>query len=287
MEPIREPDQQQREDPSLRADIALYDALIASDLPGKVYFDLHVRHQVDVFAWIPGKGRFAFEAKGSLHWMEDGQWRYLDSKHNTSELRSTPADQARSGALAASDALEDRLDGHKPWIHAVLVLTNVPDPDDDISRHAEDRHVHVIWGVGELKRQLQGIINMARDYHPPTELDIEAEAAAFDYRNPPSNWQSRAPAGRVSRTTAGGPPSTKDAESVAAAPCSIVIHNHGTIIIQQPSAHTDRGLLPQRKGFDTAPVAPPARMIPSTTKCRIGDRPLPLRRCHPSWPLLP
>ena len=136
MEPIREPDQQQREDPSLRADIALYDALVDSNLPGKVYFDLNVRHQVDVFAWIPGQGRFAFEAKGSLHWIEDGQWRYLDSKHNTSELRSTPADQARSGALAASDALEDRLDGHKPWIHAVLVLTNVNDPDDDISRHA-------------------------------------------------------------------------------------------------------------------------------------------------------
>lgn len=253
MEPIREPDQQQREDPSLRADIALYDALVDSNLPGKVYFDLNVRHQVDVFAWIPGKGRFAFEAKGSLHWMEDGQWRYLDSKHNTSELRSTPADQARSGALAASDALEDRLDGHKPWIHAVLVLTNVNDPDDDISRHAEDRHVHVIWGVGDLGRQLMGIINMARDYHPPTELDIEAEAAAFDYRNPPSNWQPRVPAGRGAETTAVRPPPTKAAEPVAAAPCSIVIHNHGTIIIQQPSARTDRGLLPQRKGFDTAP----------------------------------
>ena len=67
MEPIKSPDEQQREDPDLRADLALYDALIASGLAGKVYFDLHVGHQVDVFAWIPGQGRLAFEAKGSLH----------------------------------------------------------------------------------------------------------------------------------------------------------------------------------------------------------------------------
>ena len=251
MEPIKQPDEQQREDPGLRADIALYDALIASNLPGKVYFDLHVRQQVDIFAWIPGQGRFAFEAKGSLHWIEDGRWQYLDSRNKASEARPTPADQARSGALAASDALEDRLNGHKPWIHAVLVLTNVAEPDPNISRLAWDRHVHVIWGLEDIDAQLTDIINRARDYHPPTELDIEAEAAGFEYRNPPPNWEPRVPPGRVGEIATRRPPQ----EPVAAAPCSIVINNYGKIIIQQPSALGDQGLLLRNAGFDTLPEA--------------------------------
>lgn len=283
MEALKPPNEQQRDDPGLRADIALYDALIASDLPGKVHFDLNVRQQVDVFAWIPGKGRFAFEAKGSMHWMEDGQWRYLDSRHNVSEARPTPADQARNGALAASDALEDRLNGHKPWIHAVLVLTNVPEPDDDISRLAEDRRVHVIWGVEDLERQLMDIINMARDYHPPTELDIEAEAAAFDYRSPPSNWQPRAPVGRVAETAAAGPPQANAAEPVAAPGIPITITNYGTIIIQHPAALGDRVLLPQSAGLDILPdrtCDATATPCPSDDVAGLDD---PFDDAMPSW----
>ncbi len=253
METIKQPNEQQREDPSLRADIALYDALIASNLPGKVYFDLNVRQQVDIFAWLPGQGRFAFEAKGSLHWIEDGSWRYLDSKRNVSEARPTPADQARSGALAASDALEGRLNGHKPWIHAVLVLTNVTEPDVDIARLAWDRHVHVIWGLEDIDAQLTSIINKARDYHPPTELDIAAEAAGFEYRNPPAGWQPRVPPGRVAETTTAGPPQPKAADPVAAAPISIPINNYGTIIIQLSSGASEQALPSLHAGSDDLP----------------------------------
>lgn len=188
-EPIKEPDEQQRQDPNLRADLALYDALIASELPGKVYFDLNMGQQVDIFAWMPGQGRYALEAKGSLHWLDNGQWRYLDRNHIESEARPAPPNQARTGALAASDALKDRLNGHKPWIHAVLVLTDVNEPDADIHKFAEDHHVHVIWGLRDIEGQLKEITSRAPDYHPPTELDLEAEAAAFDYRDPPPNWQ--------------------------------------------------------------------------------------------------
>ena len=110
MESIKQPNDAQREDHNLRADLALYDALIASGLAGKVYFDLHIGHQVDVFAWIQGQGRFAFEAKGSLHWLEDGLWSYLNRECTVNEARPAPPDQARNGALAARDALEKRLD---------------------------------------------------------------------------------------------------------------------------------------------------------------------------------
>ena len=34
-------------------------------------------------------------------------------------------------------------------------------------------------------------------------LPIQAEAAAFDYRTPPPNWQPRVPAGRSVETPAG------------------------------------------------------------------------------------
>ena len=234
MESIKSPDEQQREDPDLRADLALYDALIASGLAGKVYFDLHVGHQVDVFAWIQGQGRLAFEAKGSLHWLEEGLWRYLNRERTVSEAHPTPADQARKGALAASDALENRLDGHKPWIHAVLVLTDMSDPDVDISQFAKDRHVHVIWGLNDIATQLQEITRKAKDYHPPTELDIQAEAAAFDYRTPPPNWQPRVPAGRSVETPA-GTRTTSVAEPASISSNSTVIYNYGTVIIQQPS----------------------------------------------------
>ena len=235
MESTKPPDKQQREDPDLRADLALYNALVASDLPGKVYFDLNVGQQVDLFAWIPEQGRYAFEAKGSLHWLEDGQWRYLDRNRNESEARPTPADQARRGALAASDALEERLDGHKPWIHAVLVLTNVTEPDADIDQFARDRRVHVIWGLNDIETQLKDITKKARDYHPPTELDVEAEAGAFDYRDPPPGWQPKVPAGRNVKARS-DPRPTSSPEPVAAAANSPVIYNYGTIIFQQPLA---------------------------------------------------
>ena len=94
MESLKQPNEQQRDAPSLRADVALHDALIASNLPGKVYSDLNVRHQVDVFVWIPGEGRFAVEAKGSPHWIDDGKRCYLDSKHNINEARSTPIEDS-------------------------------------------------------------------------------------------------------------------------------------------------------------------------------------------------
>ena len=90
MESIRPPDEQQRDDPSLRADIALYDALIASDLPGKVHFDLNVRQQVDVFAWIPGKGRFAFERRAACT-----GWRRGSGAISTARIGSARPDPLR------------------------------------------------------------------------------------------------------------------------------------------------------------------------------------------------
>ena len=264
MEPIKQPDDEQRQDPNLRADLALYDALIAADLTGKVYFDLNVGQQVDVFAWIPGQGRFALEAKGGLHWIDEGQWLYFDHNRKVNEALPTPPDQARRGTLAASDALEERRDGHKPWINAVLALTDMYEPDADILRQANDRKVHLIWGLNDVGTQLKVVAERVRDYHPPTELDIKAEASAFDHREPPPGWQPRVPPGRNVETVSAPRSVPPPQEPMTAGFGQMLIYNYGTLIIQQPRGDGEFPAPPDT-GSDPAAPEPAADPVPFLT----------------------
>ena len=236
MEVIRGPLDEHRQNPALQAEIAFFDALTAADIPGSIIYNLNIGRQVDGFAWTLGGRRIAYEAKGGLHWIEDGRWYCQDRGGNVKHEPYTPVEQALRVALAASDALEERLNGHKPWINPVLVLVDVSEPNPAIAQCARDHHVQMIWGLANLADQHAQLARERPEYYPPSELDITAEAAAFDRRHPPEEWVPPAHAQRGAVAQDKRAPAAQVA--VPADPanpphgCSIVIHNQGTVIIQ-------------------------------------------------------
>ena len=262
---IRGPLDEHRQNPAARAEIQFFDAMAAADIPGSIIYNLNVGHQVDLFDWTYRGGRHAYEVKGGQHWIEDGRW-YCQGRDGTvTEMLYTPVEQAMRAALAASDALEKRLNGHKPWINAVLALVDMPEPDPAIAECAKDHHVQLICGLNDLEEQYRKLAEDNPTYNPPADLDVEAEAAAFDRRNPPEGW---APPGNGRRRSAGngrrsalaaapGPAAADRAPTgPAAAPASVSIHihihNEGTVIIQSPEQ-----ALPPGTPDDALIVIPP------------------------------
>ena len=82
----------------------------------------------------------------------------------------------------------------------MLVLADMPQEVPAIAECARDHRVQVIWGLNDLKEQHRKLAEDNPTYNPPTDLDVEAEAAAFDRRNPPEGW---APQGHGRRRSAG------------------------------------------------------------------------------------
>lgn len=74
MEPIKKPEEGQRADQSLRAEGAFYDALLSVDSEGRVYYDVRVGKQVDMFFWLTNQWRCAVEVKGGQHMVKHGIW---------------------------------------------------------------------------------------------------------------------------------------------------------------------------------------------------------------------
>ena len=245
MKIIRAPYEEHRQDPALWAEVRFFDAMAAADMPGSIIHNLNIGRQVDAFSWTYRGGRTSYEVKGGQHWIDDGRWYCRGRDGNVVEMPYTPVEQAMQAALAASDALEKRLGGHKPWINAVLVLADMPEEVPAIAERARDHRVQVIWGLNHLDEQHRRLASINPEYHPPTDLDVEAEAAAFDRRNPPEGWE---PAGHARRRTTGNGrnnASTPVDQATALAAVltdpstpqpgfSLIIHNHGTVVMQWP-----------------------------------------------------
>lgn len=117
VEPVKEPTQDQRDDPNLRAEIAFYDALTRLDLDGSVYYEVRVGKQVDAFAWFKDQWRGAFEVKGGQHLVKDRSWYLRETNGNFTKLDTSPPDQALAAAMAVRDTIKERLHGHQPWIN--------------------------------------------------------------------------------------------------------------------------------------------------------------------------
>ena len=247
MESMKEPDESQRTDKALRAEIKFYDALLAADLAGWVYYDVRVGKQVDSYFWILNLWRGAAEVKGGQHMVKDGIWYRRESDGDITRLKNSPPDQAIAGAMAVRDAVRKRLEGHEFWINVILALPDMAVEDAEIVAFAGDRKVKVIWGTDNIEEQLLRIIADQPDRDPPDELDILAESAALDRRAPPPEWQSRkASLGSSDDFTpstkrpdfTGNPVSSAGKDAPVSAMYSFVINNKGTVNINVPELAT-------------------------------------------------
>lgn len=248
MESMKEPDESQRTDKALRAEIKFYDALLAAGLAGWVYYDVRVGKQVDMFAWITGWWRCAIEVKGGRHMVKEGIWYRREADGEMTRSKNSPPDQAIAGAMAIRDAMKARLKGHEFWINVILALPDMAVEDAEIAEFAGDRKVKVIWGTDNIEEQLLRIIADQPDRDPPDELDTLAESAALDRRAPPPEWQSRKASGRSTddftpstkpSQFSGNPVSSAGKDAPVSAMYSFVINNRGTVNINVP----DPGML--------------------------------------------
>lgn len=147
--------------------------------------------------------------------------------------------------MAVRDAMRDRLDGHEFWINVILALPDMPAEDPEIKEYAGDRKVAVIWGLDQIGEQLRRIVDDQPDRDPPDKLDILAESAALDRREPPTGWLSRkaAPASSDNPTASvealsfsGGPTLSPGGDAPVSVMYSFVINNHGNVYIGVPDA---------------------------------------------------
>ena len=262
MESMKEPDESQRADKALRAEIKFYDALIAAGQAGWVYYDVRVGRQIDSYFWILNQWRGAVEVKGDQHMVKDGIWYRRESDGEMTRLKNSPPDQAIAGAMAVRDAVRRRLEGHEFWINVILALPDMAVEDAEIEEFAGDRKVKVIWGTDNIEEQLLRIIADQPDRDPPDELDVLAELAALDRRAPPPEWQSRkasrgssddfTPSTKPSQFS-GNPVSSAGKDAPVSAMYSFVINNRGTVNINVldlgmltaqtngPAGETERG----------------------------------------------
>ena len=266
MRTIKGPLDEHRQNPALRAEIQFFDAMAEADIPGSIIYNVNVGHQVDAFDWTFKGGRHAYEVKGGLHWIEDGRWYCQGRDGVVTEMPYTPVEQAMEVALAVSDALEKRLNGHKPWINPVLALVDMPEPVPAIVECANDHRVQMMWGPRNVAEQHRRLAEANPAYRPPSDLDMEAEAAAFERRLPPAGWapsaRGRRGAAAHGKRNANAPATGPAAEDPAptgpaASPASVTIHihihNHGTVVIPLPGQP-----LPPGTPDDALIVIPPA-----------------------------
>ena len=273
MESVKEPTQDQRNDPNLRAEIAFYDALTGVNLDGSVYYDVRVGRQVDAFAWFIGKWRGAFEVKGGQHMAKDDSWYLRETNGNFIKLDTSPPDQALAAAMAVRDTIKERLHGHQPCINVVLVLPDMPAEDYDISQYAKDHRVGVIWGLENLETQLLGMISAQPDWTPPDELDIQAESAALNRSTPPQQWLARkagqddAAAPSQSQrlpVQSGGLAPSPGVNGAVSPTYSFEIHNHGSLNIYLSDSQLST-FSSDASGAGSAGVEPPAANIPCSS----------------------
>lgn len=271
MEPVKEPTQEQRNNPSLRAEIAFYDALTGVSLDGSVYYDVRVGKQVDAFAWFEDQWRGAIEVKGGQHMVRDGFWYCRETDGKYTKLETSPPDQAVAAAMAVRDTIKRRLHGHQPWINAVLVLPDMATKDSDISQYAKDHRVGVIWGLANLQTQLLGIIAAQHDWNPPDELDIQAESSALNRSTPPQQWLARKAAQDDAAAPSqsqglpvqfNGPAPNRGVHAGGSPIYSFEIHNHGTLNLYLCDCQLS-ALKSDAFGPESASVQSPDAIVPN------------------------
>ena len=275
MKPIKEPTDSQRKERDREAEIAVFDALLATNLEGNLFYDVRAGKQIDMYLEIPGEWRGAVEVKGGHHMVKDGIFYRREADGNFTKLKNSPLDQAVAGAMAIRDALKARLGGPEWWINAVLVLPSMAVEDPEITKCAADSKVSVIWGVGNEEQQVLRFIQDKPDRNPPDELDMAAAAAALLQSKPPAEWLSRQASEKGSDDStmsadllalSSNPALPARADAPVSAMYSFVIYNYGTMHINVPDSetlapHNDVSVL-NTGPDDAAPTADPVADVP-------------------------
>ncbi len=171
--------QRRRREPTRRAEFAIYEALEASDLPGRALYEVKVdqdARQVDLVVWAEDVAVFVVQIKGGLYIIDRGELWLVT--HRGRELKE---------ALLA-DVWDDTMDIQKflkrtlhrgTYLVPVLALPDMEE-DEAIRGMAARCNVQVLFGVADWVERLTKLAEGRKPIkYPPTTLSIEAEAMAI------------------------------------------------------------------------------------------------------------
>ena len=183
-----------RNDPKRKAEANIFDALQALDLDGYGLYEFRYRlggRQLDFALWLNGLGRFGGSAKGGNFLLDrTGQW-YRRGPDGVLEQIPSPLKELVDGCIEMRNGILEAT-GYKNFVAGVLFLPDMQ-PDEALERVARDtEHLHIIFGLDNLKE------------------DLERIAAREEFRNPPEPWFSENESSKVNELQFRGPEGSRD-----------------------------------------------------------------------------
>ena len=165
-------------EPTRRAERDIYQALEASDVPGRALYEVKVSRtsaQVDLVVWAEAVATFAAEIKGGIYIVQDGELCLVTSQGRIPK----PGLLAKvwDSAMEVSRFIERQL--HRGlYIVPVLALPDM-EQDEDIRDMAARRHVECLFGTHAWVERLVDLASCHPIRRRPTEQSIEAEVMAI------------------------------------------------------------------------------------------------------------
>ena len=149
-----------RRKPKRQAERRVYEALAGNDRQGFCYYEWrkgYERIEIDFAIWVKGLGRFALQVKGGKYRLVDDDW-YLVKRNGLQYIGTCPLDETKLAALDLHDDIaECACIPYNPFVIPVLVFPDM-EADPVIEKLARRRGVYVIWGLGNLLRELESIV---------------------------------------------------------------------------------------------------------------------------------
>ena len=169
--------EQRRQDPKRGAEARVFDALQNLDLDGHGLYEYRYRRegkQVDYPLWIHELARLAVQVKGGKYEMDNtGQW-FLRKPGGKLDRVQSPLEETSDGCMEMRDGILE-VTGYKNFVAGVLIFPDM-ERNAEIEHMARERcHVYIIWGLGNLKEDLERIAAMVKFRRPPQSRISENE----------------------------------------------------------------------------------------------------------------
>ena len=165
-------------DPMRRAEREIYEAVEASEVPGRALYEVKVTRQaaqVDIVLWAEAFAAFAVALKGGPYEIHDGELCLVNSNGRT--LKEGLLAKVWDSAMDISRFIEHRL-GRGMYIIPVVGLTDTEE-NEAIRDMAARRQVEVLFGTSDWVNRLVDLARCHPIRHRPTEATIEQEVLAI------------------------------------------------------------------------------------------------------------
>ena len=166
-----------RQDPKRGAEARVFDALQNLDLDGHGLYEYRYRRegkQVDYPLWVHALARLAVQVKGGQYEMDNtGKW-FLRKPDGKLDRVQSPLEETADGCMEMRDGILE-VTGYKNFVAGVLIFPDM-ERNEEMEHMARERyHVYIIWGLGDLKQDLECIAAMVKFRRPPKSRISESE----------------------------------------------------------------------------------------------------------------